>query len=275
MYNMDFQKLTQIAIRAAQSAGSVILEHLGEEIEVENKSGGTSYASQVVTKVDKEAERVILSHLLPTCYEFDFALLTEEREDDASRFEKDYFWCVDPLDGTLAFINKQPGFSVSIALVAKDGISQIGVVYNPSTDTTYHAIKNAGAFRNGIVWKMGQKNEFLTYVTDKKLRETPRKDEMESILQHKVKALGLSSIKEISGGGSVINAIYVLENAPGCMIKFPKKEEGGGSIWDYAATACIYHELGLQATNFNGDNLDLNRKDSTFMNHEGIFFANW
>ena len=56
--------------------------------------------------------------------------------------------------------------------------------------------------------------------------------------------------------------------------KFPKKEIGGGSIWDFAATACIYQELGLTATNFGGGRLDLNRKDGTFMNHEGVFYAN-
>ena len=58
------------------------------------------------------------------------------------------------------------------------------------------------------------------------------------------------------------------------MLKRPKQEKGGGSIWDFAATACIYGELGLPATNFEGGPLDLNRKDGTFMNHEGVFYAN-
>ena len=78
----------------------------------------------------------------------------------------------------------------------------------------------------------------------------------------------------MAGAGAVLNGIFVLENGPACMLKFPKKENGGGSIWDFAATACIYHELGLAATNFEGERLDLNRKDGTFMNQEGVFFAN-
>ena len=36
----------------------------------------------------------------------------------------------------------------------------------------------------------------------------------------------------------------------------------------------IYQELNLPATNFAGEALDLNRKDGTFMNHQGVFFAN-
>ena len=86
--------------------------------------------------------------------------------------------------------------------------------------------------------------------------------------------MGLKGVKEKDGAGSVMNAIYVLENGPACMLKFPKKEKGGGSIWDYAATACIYEELGLPATNFEGGRLNLNRKEGTFMNQEGVFFAN-
>jgi 3'-phosphoadenosine 5'-phosphosulfate (PAPS) 3'-phosphatase len=71
-----------------------------------------------------------------------------------------------------------------------------------------------------------------------------------------------------------LNGIHVLENGPACMLKLPKKESGGGSIWDFAATACIFQELGLPATNFEGGRLDLNRKDGTFMNHQGVFYGN-
>jgi len=112
-------------------------------------------------------------------------------------------------------------------------------------------------------------------VTDRKLKDTPRAAEIESMLQEKVEKLSLNGIQEIAGAGSVLNAILVLENGPACMLKFPKKERGGGSIWDFAATACIYQELGLPATNFVGGSLDLNRKEGTFMNHEGVFYANW
>ena len=86
--------------------------------------------------------------------------------------------------------------------------------------------------------------------------------------------MSLNGIKEIAGAGAVLNGIFVLENGPACMLKFPKKESGGGSIWDFAATACIYQELGFPATNFEGGRLDLNRKEDTFMNQEGVFYAN-
>jgi fructose-1,6-bisphosphatase/inositol monophosphatase family enzyme len=271
---MDFIHLKNIAIKAALSAGKIIQQYMNDDIVVEQKKGGNTYASQVITEVDRACETEIFSHLLPTCEQFDIALLSEETEDDGSRFEKEFFWCIDPMDGTLAFIKKHPGFSVSIALVAKDGTPYIGVVFDPSTNTIYYAIKGNGTYKNDHPWKIKLTNNHLTYITDKKLNDTPHSDKIKELLNQKVAQLSLNGVKEIDGSGSVLNAIFVLENGPACMLKFPKKENGGGSIWDFAATACIYHELGLPATNFEGGQLDLNRKNSTFMNHQGVFYAN-
>jgi len=272
---MNLIQLSEIAVKAALAAGKIIQQHKDDDIAVTQKQGGASYASQVVTAVDKACETAILSHLLPTCEAFDLALLSEETEDDGSRFRKDFFWCIDPMDGTLAFINKHPGYSVSIALVAKDGTPQIGIVFDPSTDTLYQAVKSNGVYRNGRPWKIEPTSDTLTYVTDRKLSDTPRAAEIGRLLEEYAAQLKVKGIKEIAGAGAVMNAIRVLENGPAYMLKLPKKEKGGGSIWDFAATACIYQELGLPATNFDGGKLELNRKESTFMNHRGVFYANF
>ena len=64
-----------------------------------------------------------------------------------------------------------------------------------------------------------------------------------------------------------------MQHAPGCHFKFSKPQEGGGSLWDYAATACLYEEAGAVVSDVFGDPLDLNRPDSTFMNHRGAIYA--
>jgi len=271
---MDLIRLSDIAIKAAKAAGKIIQDHMNEDILVEKKEGGNSLASQVVTAVDKKCESVILSLLLPTCKEFDLALLSEETTDDQSRFQKEFFWCIDPMDGTLAFIKKRPGFSVSIALVSKDGTPFIGVVFDPSTDNLYHAIKDQGVYKNLKPWKIEKPNNHLTYVTDQKLKDTPKLSIIEKVLQDKKEELGLTEMKEIWGAGSVMNGIRVLENGPALMLKLPKKENGGGSIWDFAAITCLFHELGLPATDYEGGVLNLNKKDGTFMNSKGVYFDN-
>lgn len=270
---MDVQHLTNIAIKAALAAGEIIQKAIHEDVIVVHKEGGNTIASQVVTKVDLACEQTILKHLKPTCKRFDIGLLSEESKDDGSRFKKDFFWCIDPLDGTLSFINKYPGFSVAIALVDKNGIAQIGVVYDPSTKNLYTAIKNKGAFKNGQPWKVTSNNQYLTYVTDKKLSETPNKTKILALLDDKISFLKLSNFKEIAGAGAVLNAILVVENTPALFLKLPKKEKGGGSLWDFAATSCIFNELGLRASTFNGSELNLNPKETTFMNTEGIYFS--
>jgi fructose-1,6-bisphosphatase/inositol monophosphatase family enzyme len=227
---MDLIQLKKTAIRAALSAGAIIQKHMNEEVPVEKKKGGASYASQVVTTVDRECETAILAHLLPSCGEFDLALLSEEAEDDGSRFEEDFFWCIDPMDGTLAFINKQPGFSVSIALIAKDGTPYIGVIFDPSTNTLYHAVKGQGAFKNGLPWEIKNTNEHLSYVTDRTLKDTPGAVDIERLLNENVAKLSLNGMKEIAGAGAVLNSILVLENGPACMLKLPKKERGAYGI---------------------------------------------
>jgi len=272
---MDLIKLSTIAIKAAKAAGKIIQDHMGKDIQAVKKEAGNSLASQVVTEVDKKCEETILTLLLPSCTEFDIALLSEETEDDNSRFVKDYFWCIDPIDGTLPFINKRPGFSVSIALIAKDGTPCIGVVFDPSTDTLYHAIKGHGTYKNGNPWDIVNTNKHLSYVTDQKLKDTAHFDIIENHLSEKVKELGLSGIKEISGAGSVLNAILVLENGPALMMKLPKEQKGGGSLWDFGATACLFNELGLTATDYHGNRLDLNREKDCFMNQHGVHFSNF
>ena len=274
---MNLEALTKIAIRAARAAGRLVRERATEDLEValKTRTGGTSYAAQVVTEVDRACETLILTHLQPTLRTHRLALLSEETADDGSRFERDYFWCIDPLDGTLPFLRRQPGYAVAIALVAHDGTPHLGVVYDPTTDTLYHATRGGGVFKNGAVWQIERTNNHLTYVTDRPLAETPRRAEIEQLLAARAAELGLSGVRELAGGGSVMNAIRVLEHGPSCLLKFPKPERGGGGIWDFAATAGIFHELRLPATDFAGQPLDLNRPDGVFMNHRGVFFANW
>lgn len=234
-------ELSRVAIEAAREAGRMIADHAGQEIEYEKKESGASLASQVVTEVDRKSQAIVLKHLMPTCPQYDLGMLAEESEDDGSRFEKDYFWCVDPMDGTLPFIESRPGYAVSIGLVSRDGVPHIGVVYDPLEHTLYHAARGVGAFFNEEVWSLS----------------SPPSE----------------SYDEIDRGGAVMNACWVLEHGAACFYKKPKKTNGGGCVWDYAATACLYETLGAWVSDIHGQPLDLNREEAPYMNHKGILFA--
>ena len=110
----DLQYLADQACLAATQAGALIASYRERDLVVREKieSAGDSLASQVVTEVDERSEAIILQLLAPTIEQFDIAVLTEEREDDEERLKKDYFWCIDPLDGTLPFTRGLPGYAV-------------------------------------------------------------------------------------------------------------------------------------------------------------------
>lgn len=271
------EKLSVVALRAALDAGSYIAEHSDGNIKVEHKEGGEHLASQVVTEVDLKCNAIIETHLLPTLEEYNIAILTEEGGDDGGRLEKEAFWCVDPLDGTLSFTEGLPGYSVSIALVSEEGVPLTGVIYNPVTKRLYSAIKGAGAMLDGRPW-MPELNPphgggALTAVFDPSTEEADNYGEILAILEGIAKDMGLSGIKTMHRGGAVVNACRVLENAPACYFKLPRDRDGGGSLWDFAASACIYSEIGAISTDFSGRTLELNRLDSTFMNHRGVMYA--
>lgn len=267
--------LAKVAMSAACEAGALIARYNGREVAVQTKAGGESLASQIVTEVDELSQSVILKHLRPTCEAYDLALLSEEQVDDGSRFAKDAFWCIDPLDGTLPFTESIPGYAVSIALVARDGTPLIGVVVDPVMGTTYQAIKGQGALRNGTDWQLQAREAEapLRYISDRSSAGHPQFEASMDRLRALSSDLGLAGVETTLTGGAVMNALWVLERAPACYFKFPKPQDGGGSVWDYAATACIYAELGAWCRALNGDSLDLNRSDSTFMNHQGVLFA--
>ncbi len=270
---MDLKKLRELAVLAALDAGKVIKAYQNKQFDVFYKEGGDSHASQVVTEVDRLAQEAILKVIVPTCSEFDLALLTEESEDNHSRFEKDYFWCIDPLDGTLPFTQKEPGYSVSIALVARGGSPQIGVVYDPVHDVLWEASRGQGVQRNYQSWAIKASGNELVFTYDRSFEKHPEQVRVLSELEHYAQSIGLEGVTAKQFGGAVINACHALDSAPGCHFKFPKPQKGGGSLWDYAATACLYQEAGASVTDVHGDPLDLNRRDSTFMNHGGVVYA--
>ena len=270
---MDLKELTKHAVQAALDAGELIRSYQDREVEVLHKEGGDTYASQVVTEVDRKAQDAILRVLGPVSEELGIAMLTEENEDDGSRFEKECFWCIDPMDGTLPFIRKEPGYSVSIGLVAQDGSPWIGVVYDPVHDVLWQATKGEGILRNGEPWTLDTLSRELTFTYDRSFEDHTERDRVLQELEDYAHSIGLGKLVSIQFGGAVINACHALENGPGCHFKFAKPQEGGGSLWDYAATACLYEEAGAVVSDVHGHPLDLNRSDSTFMNHRGAIYA--
>ena len=265
-------KLCETAKEAAREAGQYIQSQFDQEYETKGKLGGDSLASQVVTEVDFNAQEIILNHLKTSIQTYDLGLLTEESVDDNSRLQKDYFWCIDPMDGTLPFTERRTGYAVSIALIAQEGYPVIGVVDVPDLDKCYSSVKGTGVYLNEESMKpVESKNQStLHWYMDRSFQSEPYYEKLVEQMQQYPETKDVIIHAEFGG---VRNAIGVLTSGNGCYFKFPKKRNGCGSIWDYAATRLFAEELGYIVSNARGEELHLNDPNSTFMNAQGIIYA--
>lgn len=99
-----------------------------------------------VTQADIEVNDRIAQRLIsarPT-----YGWLSEETRDDPENRDMSRIFVVDPIDGTKAFIKREPYFCISIARLEKDE-PVVGVIYNPCTEEMFEAVKHGGARLNG------------------------------------------------------------------------------------------------------------------------------
>ncbi len=274
---LPLKKLHAIALESALIAARTIMEYKKRGVQSQIKVGGASLASQVVTEADLASQKIIVDALTPSMDQFDIGFLGEESLDDLSRFSAAYFWVVDPLDGTLPFVESESGFAVSIALVTQSGFPVIGVVVDPVTEDCFHGYAGSGILKNGIplspsVMQVASIERFTCYI-DRSFTSDSRYTETIALLESLSRECGCNSFEIVVGKGAVMNACGVIESSNGCYIKLPKEQLGGGSIWDFAATAFLFKEGKKCITSMYGADLDLNKKGSTFMNHQGVLYA--
>ena len=133
-----------IAIKAARRAGQVINRKSND---LDLIKVATKQPNDFVTEVDKAAEDAIIEVLLDAYPGYGILAeesgLTEARNQQEAEFQ----WIIDPLDGTTNFIHGLPQYAISIAL-AKNGIVEQAVVFDPNRNELFTASKGAGAFLN-------------------------------------------------------------------------------------------------------------------------------
>jgi len=241
-------------IAIAQKAGNVIMEIYSKDFTVEYKDDKSP-----LTEADKNANAVIIEGLnaLPLL----FPILSEEGKEIPYEERKnwEYFWLVDPLDGTKEFIKKNDEFTVNIALIHKN-TPVLGVVYAPALGEMYWAKKGGGAFKNGkkLPLSMNQDTSKLLRVVASKSHLTPETQEY---------------INEIAKATEFIECISKGSSLKLCMVA-----EGSADIyprlaptmeWDTAAADIIVREAGKGIIQFE-DNKTLSYNKKSLLNSSFI-----
>ncbi len=243
-------------------AGKKIMEYYGCN-EFEFKDDKTP-----VTKADMASHYFICDALsaispYPICSE-EHILEYEIRKD------LEYFWLIDPLDGTKDFLAHNTGFTVNIALIHRN-TPILGVIYAPALYRFYCALKNYGAYR--IIESI----EEYMYCID-----------AQWLMEHAQKITGARNIqeKELVGCDSVYNSSeathrffekYKLKRiVRGSSLKICSVAEGDADLyvrfngtreWDTAAGDIILSESGGEMIDYKTKQALIYNKADTRNNH--------
>lgn len=245
---MNLATLIEPIIAIARQAGEGILEIYSqtELFQVQMKPDNSP-----VTKADLVAHDIILKSLrlltpeIPVLSEEGAAIPFTERR------QWQYYWLVDPVDGTREFIRRSGEFTVNIALIYQHR-PVLGVIYTPVSATCYYAWQDGGSFKRepgagnkkliGRLWRQDQTRILASYGA--------KEDRLQKYLGY----LGISSLLKV-----------------GSSWKFGLLAEGRGDIyprlgdtceWDTAAGQCVLEEAGGAVVNLWGEPLRYNLEDS-------------
>lgn len=237
------KKLLKSVINIAEKAGSEIMSFYN----MHNIKTTVKEDESPLTEADLVSHEIInreLSKLTPN-----ISILSEE---SSEKFElendRDFYWCVDPLDGTKEFLKKNGEFTVNIGLIF-DQKPVMGVVVVPAKKTTYSSLEGSGSFRSVI----NSANLIPIHVREKidknNLTFATSRTHSDSKTQLFIKK---NNGKEIKVGSS-LKFVLIAEGSCDVYPRFAPT-----MIWDTAAGHSILIEAGGFIAKLNKDNLTYN-----------------
>lgn len=247
--------LTNMVRRIAIDAGEVIMKYyeMGDLNHVEDKADGSP-----VSLADRDAEMLIqisLQQITP-----DIPMIGEESSSlgrAPSLYKQEYFWLVDPLDGTKEFINGSEDFTVNIALIKGD-TPIMGVVYLPATGVLYAGHEPGSAIRwsedteqDKSISVRPPPEDGLTIVASK---SHGNKDELDAFLKD-------FKVKKVTNRGSSMKICAVAE---GKADMYPRL--GPTCEWDTGAAHAVLNAAGGCLTTTEGVPLTYGHTDTNMLN---------
>ena len=246
--NNFFEEILFSVKKISIEAGKIILDVYSTDFfeSIENKKDDSP-----VTVADKKSNEYIVKRL--QLLTPDIPIVSEESEqlEYASRKKFDFFWLVDPLDGTKEFINRNGDFTVNIALIQKNR-PIMGVVYIPVEDKLYWAIEGKGAFMEyeGFVQRLKAGKVDLNKENLKILVSRSHFDD-------KTKAyLEKFDKPVVMKRGSALKFLLIAEGKGDVYFRFTPTME-----WDTAASHIILKEAGANVLNIEtNEELEYNKE---------------
>jgi len=223
-------------VKIAKKAGKAIMEIYQKDFQVEYKDDKSP-----LTEADTKSNEIICNALLELYPHI--PIMSEENKviEYETRKNWEYYWCIDPIDGTKEFIKKNDEFTVNIALINKD-IPVLGVVYAPAIEMMYLAKQNEGAFLNGKKIPLKTNN-----TKEDKLFVVASKSHLSEETQTFIDKLETKEIEQVSKGSS-LKLCMVADGSADIYPRLAPTME-----WDTAAADAIVRESGKMTYQFESN----------------------
>lgn len=230
--SVEINDIQKIALEAAKA----IMEIYVKDFSIEYKDDKSP-----LTEADVKSNEIIcnrLQELYPN-----IPILSEENKTAPYEERKawEYFWLIDPIDGTKEFIKKNGEFTINIALIQND-TPVLGVVYAPVLDEMYSAKKGSGAFKNGQKLPLIINNN-----PEKSLSVVASKSHLSEETQTFIDALNTEKIEQVSKGSS-LKLVMVAEGVADIYPRLAPTME-----WDTGAADAIVREAGKMTYQFENN----------------------
>lgn len=207
-----------------------------------SKSDGTPLSS-----ADLEIDKIICKSLLR--FNPQIKILSEEHEFTIDSYMQDYYWIIDPIDGTKSYLNGGVEYTVNIALIYK-GIPILGLIAHPPSNKIWYAKNNKLVIiKNGFT-KIYNNSKPVKEDSPSIITSRENTIEMESFLNkvNKFKRIKLSSS---------LKFCKLAEDEADFYPRFSSI-----SKWDIAAGHAILNASGGELINFEGKNFKYNNRSS-------------
>lgn len=234
--------------KITKEAGEMALEFFKKEKSLISLRGTSK---EVVTKYDKLLDNFLIEKIREKYPNHN--LLTEES--GFLKGKSDYLWIIDSLDGSSNFANKNPLFSICVALMKKRKLI-FSSIYAPAINEFYFSQKGKGAFLNGKKIKVSKTFELSqSYILfcDGHEKNREKITKIFSRIFPKVKDLrkiGSAGIEIGWVASGRAEAFFVTKIDP----------------WDVAAGVLLLKEAGGKITDFFGNPWQLESKNLLFSN---------
>ena len=215
-------------IKACEKASKVIIRDFGE---VEKLQVSKKGPKDFVTKTDKRVEKILVEELSKSKKNYSF--ITEETGKILNK-NRDIFWLIDPIDGTINFLHGIPHFAISVALQINEEII-IGLIFDPIKNEIFYAEKNNGSYINNNRIRVSKKSNINECLF------ASNNDGVKSIYPR---------LNTRNTGCAALDLAYV-----GCG-RFDGYFHNNINIWDIAAGKIIIEEAGGKVNDINKFNIN-------------------